>query len=104
MPLHPLDLQLLDQLAKISEISSSGFSVRAGLTGSGVTILKGRSYFGAWRVTAGTLVWTYANVAGTSYFASSAQDAMRHTMMMILRSLEQARAPQQGFAGAVMAR
>lgn len=69
----------------------SGFSARAGLTGSGITVLMGRTFFGSWRVTGGELVWTHAQSGGASYFAKSVDDAVRHTMLLILRMLESRR-------------
>ena len=91
MPPHLFEQQLHDALTGIPELALSGFTARPGLTGAGVTLLKGRSYFGAWRVSCGALVWTYASGGDTSYFASSVDDAVRHTMMMVLRSLETGR-------------
>ena len=58
-----LEKRLLEQLNVIPELGASGFVARAGLTGHGITLLKGRSYFGARRKTGGCLVWTYANNA-----------------------------------------
>lgn len=83
-----LDHQLHQTLLDIPEIAASGFSVRAGLTGSGVTILKGRSYFGSWRVTADTLVWVSSNMADANRFVETVDGAVRHTLLMILRDLE----------------
>ena len=87
--------QILERLTAIPELALSGFSARAGLTGAGVALLKGRTYYGAWRMTAGALVWTYASISGTPYFAPSVDDAVRHTMMMVLRSLETTRTLRQ---------
>lgn len=84
----PLDKQLLLRLIDIPEMAASGFSGREGLTGAGVTVLKGRTYFGSWRVTAGTLVFVSSNMGDPNYFAESVDDAVRHTLLMILRSLE----------------
>ena len=83
----PLDQSLLDQLANIPELTRSGFSVSKGLTGAGVTILKGRTYFGSWRITAGTLVWVGSNVGAPNHFAQSVDAAVRHTMLLVLQSL-----------------
>ena len=83
-----IEAEVLNRLLSLPEVEQSGFSARAGLTGSGVTVLNGRSFFGSWRVTAGTLVWTYAHSGGTNYFAHSMDDAVRHTLLLILRSLE----------------
>ena len=72
----------------IPEIVASGFSVREGLTGAGVTILKGRTYFGSWRVTAGTLVFVSSSMGDANYFVESVDEAVRHTLLLILRNLE----------------
>ena len=84
----PLDRQLRNSLTEIPEIIASGFSVREGLTGSGVTIFKGRTYFGSWRVTAGTLVWVSSNLGEANYLADTVDEAARHTMLLILRNLQ----------------
>ncbi len=83
-----LESALLDRLEKQPELAMSGFSARPGLTGAGVTVLQGRNYFGSWRVTCGTLVWTIAGASLTSYFAKSVDDAARYTMLVILRRLQ----------------
>lgn len=83
-----IEAEVLQRLQEMPEVQLSGFSVRAGLTGAGVTLMKNRSFFGSWRVTAGTLVWSYAHSGGTNYFAQSVEDAVRHTMLLILRSLQ----------------
>ncbi len=85
----PLDQQLRKSLMDIPEIVASGFSVREGLTGAGVTILKGRTYFGSWRVTAGTLVFVSSSMGDANYFVESVDEAVRHTLLLILRSLQQ---------------
>lgn len=84
----PLDQQLHQALLEIPEIGSAGFVVREGLTGAGVTVLKGRTYFGSWRVTAGTLVWVSSNMSDPNHFVDSLDEAVRHTLLLILRSLE----------------
>ncbi len=83
-----LESALLEQLDKLQELELSGFSARPGLTGAGVTVLQGRNFFGSWRVTCGTLVWTYAGAGSTSYFAKSVEDAVRYSMLVILRRLQ----------------
>ena len=83
-----LESALLEQLDTLPELGLSGFSARPGLTGAGVTVLQGRTFFGSWRVTCGTLVWTYAGANSTSHFAKSIDDAVRHTMLVILRKLQ----------------
>jgi hypothetical protein len=84
----PLDHQLRKCLIDIPEISASGFSVREGLSGAGVTVLKGRSYFGSWRVTGDSLVWVSSNMGEANHFVDSVDEAVRHTLLLILRSLE----------------
>jgi hypothetical protein len=86
-----MEAEVLNRLLELPEVHLSGFSARAGLTGAGVTIMRARSFFGSWRVTCGTLVWTYAHAGGTNYFATSIDDAVRHTMMLILHTLEEQR-------------
>lgn len=88
MSLLPLDRQLLDSLSQIDEVELSGFSAREGLTGSGVTVLRGRTYFGSWRVTAGTLVWSFASSGAQNHFESTVDGAVRHTLLLILKNLE----------------
>ena len=83
-----LESALLDRLEKQPELAMSGFSARPGLTGAGVTLLQGRNFFGSWRVTCGTLVWTFAGAGLTSYFAKSVDDAARYTMLVVLRRLQ----------------
>jgi hypothetical protein len=85
------DAELLERLSAVPELAASGFSVREGLTGAGVTVLKGRTYFGSWRVTAGVLCWIQANAGDEQFVAQSVDDAERHTMLMVLRSLESSR-------------
>jgi hypothetical protein len=85
---YPLDRQLHRRLIEIPEISASGFSAREGLTGAGVTILRGSTYFGSWRVTAGSLVWVPASLSDSKIVASTLDDAVRKTLMFILRSLQ----------------
>jgi hypothetical protein len=84
-----LDQQLRLQLLDIPEIIASDFAVREGLTGAGVTVLKGRTYFGSWRVTAGKLGFVSANMGDSNHFVDTVDEAVRHTLLMILRSLEQ---------------
>jgi hypothetical protein len=85
----PLDQQLRQRLTDISEIGAAGFSVRQGLTGAGVTVLKDRSYFGSWRLTAGALTWISATSGDGNFRATTVDDAIRHTMLLILQSLQQ---------------
>jgi hypothetical protein len=96
-----LDHQLRISLMEIPEIAGSGFSVREGLTGSGVTLLKGRTYFGSWRVTARSLVFVSADMGETNYVADTADAAVRHTMLLILTDLRETylRRPLQACAG-----
>lgn len=83
-----LEAEVLNRLLALAEVQLAGFFPRAGLTGAGVTVMKGRSFFGSWRVSHGALVWNYAHGGGTNYFAHSIDDAVRHTLMLILRTLE----------------
>lgn len=85
------DAELLQRLSQVEELQACGFAVREGLTGSGVTVLKGRAYFGSWRLTAGTLCWIQANAGTEHVMAESVDEAVRHTLLMILRSLEKSR-------------
>ncbi|MEQ1718364.1 MAG: hypothetical protein ABL907_20675 [Hyphomicrobium sp.] len=83
-----IESEVLNRLLELPEVQLSGFSARAGLTGAGITIMKNRSFYGSWRVSCGALVWSYAHTGGTTYFAASVDDAVRHTMLLVLRSLE----------------
>jgi hypothetical protein len=84
------DSELLSQLLEIPEIGLCGFTVREGLAG-GVTVLKDDNYFGSWRVSAGELVWVHANLAEPSRFVPSVDEAVRYTLLLILRNLETGR-------------
>lgn len=88
MTIPTLDRQLLDRLSEFSEIELSGFSAREGLTGSGVTVLKGRTYFGSWRVTGGCLIWNYASAHAQNHYEDTVEGAVRHTLLLILKNLE----------------
>jgi hypothetical protein len=83
-----LDRELLEQLSNIPEIELSGFSVREGLSGSGVTVLRGDSYFGSWRVSAGQFIWLHADLSKPCHTEESIGDALRYTLLLILRNLE----------------
>ncbi|MGE0054880.1 MAG: hypothetical protein AB7S74_11780 [Hyphomicrobium sp.] len=83
-----LEADVLRGLMRLPEFELSGFTARAGLTGCDVTVLKDRSFFGSWRASERTLTWTYANGGGSVYFAQTVEQAIRHTMLMVLRSLE----------------
>jgi hypothetical protein len=83
-----LDRELLAALSGIPEVAASGFAVRKGLAGTGVTILKGDNYFGSWRVASGDLVWVNAKRWEPNHTVDSVDEAVRHTMLLILRSLE----------------
>ena len=100
MQVIPSDRELLKRLVTIPEISASGFSAREGLTGSGVTILKGNSYFGSWRVTAGKLVFVASSMGEPNQFVDGIDEAVRHTLLLILRSLQakQLRKPLRAIA------
>lgn len=80
----------------------SGFAVRLGLTGAGVTVLLGRNYFGIWRATSGSLAWRASNGGDQTYFAHSVEDAARHTMRLILRYLQDERAHAMDRAAELM--
>lgn len=97
----PLDQQLRHRLSDIPEIAVSGFSVREGLTGAGVTVLKGRTYFGSWRLNAGALMWVSATSSDLNVRAASLEDAVRQTLLMILRSLQHSctARPERALAG-----
>lgn len=82
------DQQLRIELMRIPEIVAAGFSVREGLSGGGVTILKGRTYFGSWRQSMGHLVWISANTSEPHQPVSTVEEAMRQTLLMILRNLQ----------------
>jgi hypothetical protein len=82
------DSELLRQLTDIPEVALSGFGVREGLSGTGVTVLKGRNYFGSWRATAkGELVWTFADLSELGRTVASVDEAVRYTLLLILSSI-----------------
>jgi hypothetical protein len=81
------DCELLSRLSEIPEIGLCGFAVREGLAG-GVTILKGGNYFGSWRLSADELVWVHADLSEPSRFMPSVDEAVRFTLLLILRNLE----------------
>ncbi len=94
------DRELLQQLADIPEVTLSGFSVREGLAGAGVTVLRGRDYFGGWRSVDGQLVWVPANLTEPGQIVETVDEAVRHTLLMILRNLEvSSRRPPRAMAG-----
>jgi hypothetical protein len=83
------DSELLRQLLDIPEVGLCGFTAREGLAGTGVTILKGRDYFGSWRWTPdGDLVWTSVNLNQPERACSSADEALRYTLLLILRDIQ----------------
>jgi hypothetical protein len=88
MTLATLDGALLKTLADIAEIEFSGFTVREGLAGTGVTMLKGRNYFGSWRADGDRLVWVSADLSEPSHAVPTVDEAVRHTLLLILRNLE----------------
>lgn len=95
-----LDRELLQQLADIPEVTLSGFSVREGLAGTGVTVLKGRDYFGSWRTVDSQLVWVPANLTEPGHIVETVDEALRQTLLMILKSLEvSSRRPPRALAG-----
>ncbi|MBS0232914.1 MAG: hypothetical protein JSR99_05460 [Proteobacteria bacterium] len=100
MPSAPLDRELLEQLSDIPEVSLSGFAVREGLAGTGVTVLKGRDYFGSWRRVDTQLVWVPANLTDPGHIVETVDEAVRQTLLMILKSLEvSSRKPPRALAG-----
>ncbi|HVZ04726.1 hypothetical protein [Hyphomicrobium sp.] len=96
------DSELLQQLSGIPEIDLCGFSVREGLSGRGVTMHKGRSYFGSWRAAPnGELIWTFADLNEPGRTVATVEEAVRYTLLLILRNLENKSdsAPKQARAG-----
>lgn len=91
-----LETDLLDRLQRLDEITASGFAVRRGMTGAGVTMLYGRTYLGNWRGMLGTLVWKHANANQSDFFAETVDDAVRFTLLMILQRLETKRRLKAG--------
>jgi hypothetical protein len=83
-----VDRELLRRLSDIPEIALCGFGSREGLAGTGVTVFKGRNYFGSWRATEQELLWTYADLAQPGYAAQSVDEAVRYTLLLILRNLD----------------
>ena len=83
-----LDGELLKRLVEIPEVAASDFTARQGFTGSGVTVLKGRTYFGSWRVAGDTLAWISSNGYDDTHVVQSVDDALRHTLLLILKNLE----------------
>lgn len=95
-----LDRELLQQLADIPEVTLSGFSVREGLAGTGVTVLKGRDYFGSWRMVDTQLVWVPANLTEPGHIVETVDEAVRQTLLMILKSLQvMPKKPPRALAG-----
>lgn len=83
-----LDKKLRARLQQIPEIVAAGYSVREGLSGDGVTILRGRNYFGSWRLSMGKLVWVSANTATPHEPVENIDEAARRTLLLILRDLQ----------------
>lgn len=91
------DAELLRQLTDIPEVRLSGFCVREGLAGTGVTVLKGRTYFGSWRATSqGELVWTFADLCEPGRAVDTVDDALRYTLLLILRNIARKEETPQG--------
>jgi hypothetical protein len=83
------DSELLRELTDIPEIGLCGFGAREGLSGRGVTLLKGRNYFGSWRAApTGELIWTFADLTQPGRTVSSVDEAVRYTLLLILRNIE----------------
>lgn len=94
------DRELLQQLADIPEVTLSGFSVREGLAGTGVTVLRGRDYFGSWRTVDTQLVWVPANLTEPGHIVETVDEALRQTLLMILKSLQVSpKKPTRALAG-----
>lgn len=94
------DRELLQQLADIPEVTLSGFSVREGLAGTGVTVLRGRDYFGSWRTVDTQLVWVPANLTEPGHIVETVDEALRQTLLMILKSLQVSpKKPPRALAG-----
>jgi uncharacterized FlgJ-related protein len=89
------DNELLQRLTDIPEVSLSGFAVREGLTGTGVTLLRGDQYFGSWRETGRELTWSYADLTKPSEVVASVDEAVHYTLLIILRNLESGHAKPQ---------
>jgi hypothetical protein len=92
------DAELLRQLTDIPEVALSGFGVREGLAGTGVTVLKGRNYFGSWRLVGAELVWTFADLSEPSRAVPSVDEAVRYTLLLILRDIQTTSAKPQSRA------
>ncbi len=88
MTVIPLDKQLLSRLQGIDELELAGFTAREGLTGSGVTVLKGRTYVGSWRLTGGQLVWSHASANAQKHTEKSLDGAIQYTALLVLKNLE----------------
>lgn len=88
MPSISLDRQLIARLRTFSEISDSGFLISEGLTGTGVTVFRDQKYFGSWRVISGSLVWTDAALDPRRQTFETVDEAVRHMLLLILRTLE----------------
>ena len=83
------DSELLRQLSDIPEVGFCGFTAREGLAGTGVTLLKGRDYFGSWRPSPnGDLIWASADLTQPERVAASADEALRYTLLLILRDIQ----------------
>jgi hypothetical protein len=83
------DSELLRQLLDIPEVGLCSFKAREGLAGTGVTMLKGQDYFGSWRTApGGDLVWTSADLSQTERAFSSVDEAVRYTLLLILRDIQ----------------
>lgn len=92
------DRELLQQLSDIPEVALSGFSVREGLAGTGVTILKGRNYFGSWRLAGDELIWSFADLLEPCRAVPSVDEAVRYTLLLILRDIQTTAAKPQSRA------
>lgn len=84
----PMDMQLFGALARVPEVRASGFTVSSGLSGRGVTLIHRGQYCGSWRMHKSCLQWISADPRVSDALAGSVEDAMRMTLMMVLRQLE----------------
>lgn len=83
-----LDERLLERLSEVPEIELCNFTVRRGLFGTGVTVLRERTYFGSWRLINGALAWTSSYGEQNYKSVDDVEEAVRYTLLMVLRNLE----------------
>lgn len=83
-----LDRDLLERLDLIPEVALSGFTVRVGLAGTGVTLLRGTTYIGSWRATDDELIWAPANLSDPNRTMPTVDEAVRFSLLLILQNIE----------------